>query len=520
MIKAVCNFPKIVYLIACDDEKVASALSRHTEGNSDGYDYLEKIVQCSFSIPNPSQQNLHGIFFKDLDEILEPVKHKELLFDETDWGNLFFDAIAPCLKTPRNVKVLINSMAAYYPPVKDEVNIVDFVGVQVLRVFYPQAYTIIQDKSNMLAGSTDDREDRKLQEAFYQELERQVPKNNIENFKKLMSRLFPRYAQLISNGMGYGSQWTNEWIKHRKVCSKEYFSLYFTLEIPESGISLPEMMAIISLADEPEAIKTKLRSFIEDDKKSHKKTYKSFLSELEYFTEDVFPKEKIKPFLQAMYDLSDDVAPDDHYREFMDIGIDMSMLRISYKLLKRFDSEEERFQILQSIFQNSTALSLIVREASLIHSKEEKGKENIVNTQQSNQLISIALERIRTWKNAGKLCSLNDFASVMCRWKEWSSESEVKEYASNLITSDKGLINFLTGLLSVTMSHSMGDSVTRKTYRVPRRYVQDFIHESQLATLVGRAKCLLDENDKVSGRQKIALTAFVDEMENPDKYRD
>ena len=47
VIKAVADFPNIVYLLAFDEEIVANTLGKS------GKDYLEKIVQVSFDLPLP-----------------------------------------------------------------------------------------------------------------------------------------------------------------------------------------------------------------------------------------------------------------------------------------------------------------------------------------------------------------------------------------------------------------------------------------------------------------------------------
>ena len=518
MIKAVCDFPKIVYLIACDSEKIASALNRNKEDNADGYDYLEKIVQCSFHLPRPSKQSLHKLFFTDLDKILEPLKNKETLFDETAWGNMFQDGVAPQIKTPRNVKTLINSIAACYPAVRDEVNVSDFVGIQVLRVFYAKAYELIDHNKELLAGPTDSSYghdyNSKIREAFYSQLHAQVPKNHLKNFKELMGRLFPKYNQSVSNGSGYGSEWSKHWKQKRKVCSEECFDIYFTLSIPDGSFSLEEMQGIIALADTPDALKSKLLSFIEADKKEGEKKYKLFLQELEDYTEDKISEDKIKPLLQAIYDVSDEVGPDDN-RGFMDVGIDMNMLRISYQLTKRFKNEEDRFVLLKEIFEKSKSLSMVVSEASLIDSKEKKQKDNIITTEHSKELIDIALKYLKKFASKGKLPKIARFANNIYRWREWESVDEVKKYISNLVKTDEGLIDFITGFLSISLSHSMSDSVAKRKYSVSHKDILNFMDNETLEKCISRVRTILVENDKLQEREKKALEAFIGEKDNP-----
>jgi predicted KAP-like P-loop ATPase len=77
MIKAVCDFPQTIYLLACDSKKVAGSLG---SSNTDGHNYLEKIVQCTFNIPPPSRDKLNKLFLQNLEQIFELSQNKDLLF--------------------------------------------------------------------------------------------------------------------------------------------------------------------------------------------------------------------------------------------------------------------------------------------------------------------------------------------------------------------------------------------------------------------------------------------------------
>ncbi len=522
MIKAVCDFPKITYLLACDSDKVANALNRNQENNADGYDYLEKIVQCSFNIPRPNQLNLNKLFFTDLDQILGDLKNKNLLFDETDWGNIFHDGVAPCLKTPRNVKTLINSISVTYPAVRDEVNVSDFVGVQVLRVFYPKAYAMIDHNKELLAGTTDgsygQNHQKELQTSFYDQLHEEIPETDLKYFKALMSRLFPKYSQTVENGMGYGSDWSIKWKQHRKVCSEECFGLYFALTIPDDSFSLQEMQSVIALANNPDELKTKLLSFIKEDNKTQKGRYKIFLGELEAFTEESISEDKIEPLLQAIYDISDQVGSDDDDRGFMDLGISMSMLRISYQLVTRIENEEDRFLLLKRIFENSKSVSLVVDEASLIDSKELKEKDNIVSHEHANALIKLALNKIKEFSTKKEFSRIDQFDNILYRWRDWSSMDEVREYVSKLVKSDQGLTSFLTAFMNMSMSHSMTDRVIKKKFRVSHKTILHFIEPTELEKWIERVRKIIENNDALQSRQKKALEVFIDEKDKPENY--
>lgn len=143
VIKAVANFPNIVYLLLFDKEVVVKALTE-TQGIP-GEAYLEKIVQVPFELPLPDKLSLRRLLDEQLSSILADTP--EQLFDKTYWIKLYFTGIDHFIKTPRDIVRLTNTLRVTYPVVKGEVNAADFLAIEVLRVFYPSVYDIVRKNS-------------------------------------------------------------------------------------------------------------------------------------------------------------------------------------------------------------------------------------------------------------------------------------------------------------------------------------------------------------------------------------
>lgn len=155
VIKAVADFPKTTYLLAFDKDIVVKALGS-VQGISDenyGEDYLEKIVQVPFHLPVPDKATLRRLFFEQLDLILSDTP--EELFDQTYWGNVYWDGIDHCLNTMRDIKRLINALRVSYPMVKGEVNPVDFIVIKRIEVFSSNIYQLIRSNPDMFTGYSD-----------------------------------------------------------------------------------------------------------------------------------------------------------------------------------------------------------------------------------------------------------------------------------------------------------------------------------------------------------------------------
>lgn len=131
VIKAVADFPNITYLVAFDKRVAIKALKK-TQGIS-GEDYLEKIVQVPFELPIPNKYSLRNLFLEKLDQIIGETS--EELFDNDYWSKVYLRGIESFIDTPRDIVRLINTLSVTYPSIKGEVNAVDFIAIETLRVF-------------------------------------------------------------------------------------------------------------------------------------------------------------------------------------------------------------------------------------------------------------------------------------------------------------------------------------------------------------------------------------------------
>lgn len=134
VIKALADFPNVIYLLSFDRKVAADALrvSLGIEGEA----YLEKIIQAPFSLPAVDRLLLRQKLFSELNKILDsfPMRH----FDQTYWGNVYFDGLDNYIKNPRDIVRVINTLSVTYPATVGEVNPVDLIALEFLRVFEPE----------------------------------------------------------------------------------------------------------------------------------------------------------------------------------------------------------------------------------------------------------------------------------------------------------------------------------------------------------------------------------------------
>jgi predicted KAP-like P-loop ATPase len=207
LIKAVADLPRLTYLLAFDRVVVTQMLDQDQKGH--GEDFLEKIVQVSFDLPEPQGNALHDLAFKQYEHLLETTP--EELFDKHHFANLYWKGISHFVRTPRDVTRLMNFMRLTYPAVEGEVNPVDFLGIEALRVFcphiyhtvrnHPKAFTLGEVAADSRFGGRQDRSE--AHKAFHNAWLDTVPSEDRQPVRELMVELFPRLASVCkTKGMG------------------------------------------------------------------------------------------------------------------------------------------------------------------------------------------------------------------------------------------------------------------------------------------------------------------------------
>ncbi len=130
MIRLNADFSNVTYVLAFDRLVVERNLDEDT--GIRGRDYLEKIIQVSFDIPEPEPSTRYRILFSELDAVLETLKTKPL--DQHRWGNMFQSGFKEHFRTIRHIKRYANGLRLTLAPVAQEVDLVDFLAIELLRV--------------------------------------------------------------------------------------------------------------------------------------------------------------------------------------------------------------------------------------------------------------------------------------------------------------------------------------------------------------------------------------------------
>jgi predicted KAP-like P-loop ATPase len=275
LVKAVADFPNVVYLLAFDWDIVVTALS--SVQATAGSEYLEKIVQVTIEIPVANRLALEAMLTDRLQTIL--VAPARTGYREFISGDSALESVLEFfVTTPRAVARLSNIVGLTFPPVAGDVNDLDFVCIEALRVFCRPAYDFIRRHGEWFTGPASEswtEVDRLKQ--FHDAWVAGLPAPDRQPVIQLVTSLFPRLAMVweVDNEWVYGSD-VESMRRARRIASAESFPTYFTLAVAEDAIAAPVMMEMIDSAVSPD-------SFVASIRRWSAAKIRNFLTELSEF---------------------------------------------------------------------------------------------------------------------------------------------------------------------------------------------------------------------------------------------
>jgi len=147
-IKAVGDFPNVVYVLAFDIDYAISALQQ--AGIAKSGEYLDKIVQLRCTVPQASVTDMRGIFdscwreFAKATNIADPDSTEISARIDEYWLGLSL-----ALGTVRDIYRTFNRARLVAPLLNGEVNLVDLIAIETLAIKAPAIYRELSENGYM-----------------------------------------------------------------------------------------------------------------------------------------------------------------------------------------------------------------------------------------------------------------------------------------------------------------------------------------------------------------------------------
>ena len=139
LVRLTASFPNLIYIVSCDRLRVEQALG---EQGLSGRDYLEKIIQLPFNLPEIPEHLLRQQTFEAIEDALADIEEPGPL-DEDVWGEVYRGILRPLIRNMRDVRRFAMTIRETVGELEGEVAQADVLALEAVRVFLPDVFRFL-----------------------------------------------------------------------------------------------------------------------------------------------------------------------------------------------------------------------------------------------------------------------------------------------------------------------------------------------------------------------------------------
>jgi predicted KAP-like P-loop ATPase len=497
LIKANADFPNLVYLVLFQRDIVENILT--AELKTDGREYLKKIVQVGFDIPGLQRSQLERVLLSKLDALVQPEAIMKL-WDSERWPDIFIPGLRPYFKTLRDVYRFVSTLslhiAVFTKKNAFEVNPIDLISLEVLRVFEPEVFKALPTAKTWLTNMRNARGDKEAHKAEILAIVGKAAEQNRKQVEEILKNVFAPAAWMFG-GYSYGSEHADKWFREHRACHEDVFDKYFFLSIPEGDLSHDELERIVSLAGNREGFVAELRSL------GKRNLLDVATDRLEAYKDQISLDHAV-PFITALFDVGDELPPG--RVGLSEIPPDMHVARIVYWYLKQEPNVSKRAEIIDKCIRETQGIYLPSFVVALEGDKAKESREEqsrLADDAKLKELRELCASKIRDAATNGTLGAHSRMGELLGLWQAWVSLDEVKEWVGKLIESREGVLSFLVACLQESKSYGLESYTVQSHFRIQLEAVERFVAPEIIERKLAELKI-----DGLEGKKKEAVQAF------------
>ena len=440
LVKQVADFPNVIYVLSMDRTVVQSALD---EIHKDGVNYLEKIIQIPFEIPEIRKSKLHRIFVTKLYEMMKEFSPQIVEWNEDYFETVFKNCIEPYITTIRDVNRVLNNFLFRYGGLSEETCFEDMLAVATIEVMEPKLYKWISNHKDVIFGAFEQglssNGSNKSKRKFYQdEFEGLGVDSDLAiNF---LSTLFPVFQSDVVK-YNYKYQSTLNSRENMRVADETRFELYFVFDLENIKVSRSTINACIDTMD-----RENLSRRIDNINREGNIVY--FLDEL-YALVDKIPYHRLELIASVILDLNGKFKYGNTRRIFF-----ITPGNIVYNIIKRLETEEKKYQMICSEIKkvNKFGLGTITEILQKIEhgygrfsgNKEVKHAQ-IISLEHLEGIERSYVEKIRNITSAELIWDISNFRLVLDWWM-LLDKYKVAIYLEKLFKNEVNQLKFVCAI--------------------------------------------------------------------------
>jgi hypothetical protein len=364
LVRLTASFPNVIYLLAFDRYRVEQALA---ESGVPGRAYLEKIVQLSFDLPAIPREVLHTQILEQLDRILDGVK--SVRFSEAEWPNIFFEIVEPLIGNLRDVRRLVLSAHTTIRTLGDDIETVDLLALEAIRVFRPELFLQVQKHKIILTEVRDSSTDSNTskRQAVIDEMLKEAGED-AEILRKLINYVFPM-ARRYTDNVHYGYDFAADAKRDHRLGYIDYLDHYLERTAPSGLIAFRRSEKAFTKVSDAGAFAEYLDGLKPEE-------LEDTIAGLEAY-ERTYPIDSIPAALIVLLNRIHAIPERPRRGMFDIVRPDLVVDRVVLRMLRRIESETDREAAVRQIFPALTAFSTQLDLLLLIGYREGAGHKLI-----------------------------------------------------------------------------------------------------------------------------------------------
>ena len=467
LVKSLANFPNVIYLLAFDRLVVNKALDGVTAGK--GEEYVKKIVQVSFDLPQPDQNRFleflerqirsafpSGVGEGNVGEAGEAEGSKSSgLVSFPSWSEELVSLISPFLRTPRHVNRLMNRITIVPRHIFDDLNLIDFIVLQTIQEFQPECYAHLWHHRDHLlkyqgdlASRIDLAQGKQLENPAWKVIQQHPKCTNHRDEQALgdmLEYLFPNArAQHLSTSV-MSEDRREKWRAQNRLCTREHFDTYFTLSISSNGIPTKMVLNFIEALNQAGDAHTILGKLVAQDMQNDTFVTRTFVKRVFDFTEklDLHRKKALISVLTGIGEEFDKLPKDDPIRDAT-----WRPFEVCLKVIRQHEPRSEWDELTGHLYNSLTCLDDKVYFTEYLgywFGKYGAPKTAILPSICSAELLArLEKQSLQLFGPAAKAAEFTTSDRLIWnlkRWRDWSgSDKDPKAAIAQLATQDPHLV--------------------------------------------------------------------------------
>ncbi len=147
MVRLTASFPNLIYIVLCDRIQVENALG---EQGLPGREYLQKIIQLPYGLPEVSRDKLGDQLKLEIDRVIICIDGVDQADPEV-MPDVYNEIILPLICNMRDVRRYVAAVSETLSCLSGEVATADVLGLEAVRLFLPDVFQRIPSAIDFLA---------------------------------------------------------------------------------------------------------------------------------------------------------------------------------------------------------------------------------------------------------------------------------------------------------------------------------------------------------------------------------